>query len=56
MNGRILFPDLKSLAEFFKSFGGETKTETGEILNPSTATFTVQKEFDGWVLKFNGGY
>ena len=56
MNGKILFHDLKSLAEFFKSFGAETKSETGELLNPSTAIFTVQKESGYWVLKFNGGY
>jgi hypothetical protein len=56
MNGKILFHDLKSLAEFLKSFGGVTQPETGEPLNPSTATFMVQKESGYWVLTFNGGY
>jgi hypothetical protein len=45
MNGKIYFPDLKSLAEFLKEFGG------------STAIFKVESgQFGQWVLSFNGGY
>jgi hypothetical protein len=56
MNQKIIFHDLKSLAEFMKVFVGVTQPENGEPINPSTATFTVQKESGNWVLNFTGGY
>lgn len=56
MNQKIIFHDLKSLAEFMKVFVGVTQPENGVSINPSTATFTVQKESGNWVLNFTGGY
>ena len=44
MNGTITFEDLQALSEFLKEFHG------------ATATFTVIKTGNVYLLTFNGGY